>query len=468
MTTNRTDQPVTTRYRADAVVPCDGGVALFRPGVVDVVGDTIVHVGPDPRPAMGDTGAPGASEVAGDSGGGGAQPEIREVIVDGALLPGLVNVHCHSPMTLFRASGENLPLHRWLHEVLWPREAHLTPEDVYWGMTLAAAELLRFGVTTTCEQYFFEDAVTDAVVAAGSRALVTAGVLQLPGAETHDGWWSTRIQEILDFHGRRDGEAGRIEVGFAPHAAYTVPLPVLADVAHEARALDALFHMHLAETEEECQRFAAEHGKSTPRALADAGVFGGRVLAAHSIWLSEEDRDIYQEFDVAVAHCPQSNAKLASGVAPLADLLARGIRVGLGTDGPASNNDLDLWEEIRLSAMLARLRERDAGTLPASAALDLATRGAGAALGRPDLGVLAVGAKADMMAVNLDDPAFVPWVEESDLIEHLVWSASSRLVTDVWVGGAQVVDSGTCMTIDIDAARSEVEARALRLRRVVD
>jgi 5-methylthioadenosine/S-adenosylhomocysteine deaminase len=432
------------RYRAEAVVPCDGSGPVLRPGVVEVVGDVITHVGPT-----------GSEARVGPEG---------EVRVRGALLPGLVNVHCHSPMTLFRGSGENLPVDRWLNEVLWPREAHLTADDVYWGMTLAAGELLRFGVTTTCEAYFFEDAVADAVLAAGSRAVITPGVLQLPGNEAGDEWWAARTEEIVDFHRRRHGDGGRIEVGFAPHAPYTVPLPVLADIAAAARELDALFHIHLAETEGEGVRFLADHGSSAPVVLADAGVFGGRVLAAHSIWLSAEDMAVYQAHDVAVAHCPQSNAKLASGVAPLVEFLARGIRVGLGTDGPASNNDLDLWEEVRLAAMLARIRERDAAALPAEAALDLATRGAGRAIGRPDLGVLAAGAKADMMAIDLDDPAFVPLLEDRQMIEHLVWSASSRLVTDVWVAGKPVVANGRCLTVDLERARNEVESRARRLR----
>lgn len=349
-----------------------------------------------------------------------------------------------------------------MREVLWPREARLRPGDVYWGMSLACAELLCFGVTTTCEAYFFDDALTDAVVAAGSRALVTPGILRLPGQDAPD-WWDRRLAGIVDLHARRQGEAGRIEVGFAPHAAYTVPLPVLCDVAAEARRLDALVHLHLAETAGEADAFTAEHGGSVPEVLATAGVFEGRVLAAHSIWLSERDLDLYAAFDVAVAHCPQSNAKLASGVAPLTDFLARGIRVGLGTDGPASNNDLDLWEEVRLAALLARLRTGDPAALSATAALDLATRGAGRALGRSDLGVLAPGAPADLVAMRLDDPAFVPLLDDAMLLEHLVWSASSRLVTDVWVAGRQVVRAGECLTVDVDEARAEVQQRARRL-----
>ena len=436
--------PAPVRYVADAVVPCDRPGTVLRPGVVEVAGDTVTHVGP-----------------AGSSPGG--RP-VREVRVHGVLLPGLVNAHCHSPMTLFRGSGENLPLHRWLNDVLWPQEAHLTEDDVYWGMTLAEAELLRFGVTTTCEAYFFEDALADAVIDAGARAVITPGVLQLPGQSGDGDWWLRRTDQIVDFHSRRHGERGRLEVGFAPHAAYTVPLPGLVHIAEVARELDALFHIHLAETEEECRRFADQHGDSTPAVLARSGVLGGRVLAAHSIWLSPADIDCYRQFDVAVAHCPQSNAKLASGVAPLVELLAQGIRVGLGTDGPASNNDLDLWEEIRLAAMLARLRQQDAGALTAAAALDLATRGSGRALGRPDLGVLAPGGRADMVAVRLDDPVFVPMLEDDRMIEHLVWSASSRLVTDVWVAGVPVVAAGECLTVDVERARREVESRARRLR----
>ena len=435
----------TVRYVADAVVPCTGGAVVLRPGAVEVSGDSVTRVG-----------TPGDLRSL-------SEGDVREVRVDGALLPGFVNTHCHSPMTLFRGTGENLPLLRWLHEVLWPREAHLEPDDVYWGMTLAAAELLAFGVTTSCEMYFHPDAVADAVVGAGSRVVLTPAVLALPGTETAGDWWTASLEQYADFHTRRHGEAGRIEVGFAAHAAYSVPLAGLVDTAAAAEERGALFHLHLAETATEAEAFEAEHGGSVPRVLAEAGVFDGRVLAAHSIWLSPEDVDTYAGHDVAVAHCPQSNAKLASGIAPLTDLLARGIRVGLGTDGPASNNDLDLWEEMRLAALLARLRQSDAGALPAGVALDLATRGAGAALGRPDLGVLAPGAKADMMAVSLDDPAFVPLLDDAMLIEHLVWSASSRLVTDVWVGGEQVVVDREVRTVDLARARDEVGRRAARL-----
>lgn len=438
-------QAPSVRYVADAVVPCDQPGVVLRPGAVEVTAGVVTGVGhPDDLRV-------------------GSDPLVLEVVIDGALLPGLVNCHCHSAMTLFRGTGEGLPLMRWLQEVLWPREAHLEEEDVYWGMTLAAAELLAFGVTTTCEMYFYEDAVADAVVAAGTRAIITPGVLQLPGQNGGPDWWTASIAKICDFHDRRNGEAGRIEVGFAPHAAYTVPLAGLVEASAEAQRRDALLHLHLAETEHEDDAFRAEHGGSVPTVLADAGVFDGRVLAAHAIWLSDRDLDTLASGDVAVAHCPQSNAKLASGMAPLAALLGRQVRVGLGTDGPASNNDLDLWEEMRLAAMMSRLREGDASAVPSTVALDLATRGAGRALGRPDLGVLAPGSPADMIAVSLDDPAFVPLLNDAMLVDHLVWSASSRLVTDVWVAGVPVVAGGRPLTVDVEQARAEVDARARRL-----
>ncbi len=442
--------PEPIRYRADAVLPSDGTGRVFRPGEVEVAGDTITYVGP-PRPP---------AEPA------GAMP-AREVQLSGLLLPGFVNVHCHSPMILFRGTGENLPLLRWLEEVLWPREARLTGDDVFWGMTLAAAELLARGVTTTCEMYFFEDAVADAVGAAGSRAVITPAVIPLipPGedATRRDVWWAKRLDEVIDFHARRHGEGGRIEVGFGPHAAYTVPLPVLADVAEAAQRLDAILQIHVAETEDEVASYAAENGRSVPEALAEVGALDGRVIAAHSIWLSDPDIALYRNHDVAVAHCPRSNAKLASGVAPLTRMLGEGIRVGLGTDGPASNNGLDMWEEMRFAALLARIHDRDAAAVPAASAYDLATRSGGAVLGRPDLGVLGPGSRADMVLVNLEDSVMGPLHQDNQLVEHVVWSGTSRLVTDVWVAGRQVVAGGECLTVDVNEARRQVEARSRRL-----
>ena len=200
-----------------------------------------------------------------------------------------------------------------------------------------------------------------------------------------------------------------------------------------------------------------------PALLAERGFFDGRVLAAHAVWVDDDDLRTLREHDVAIAHCPQSNAKLGAGVARLVDMLRAGLRVGLGTDGPSSNNDLDLWEEMRLAALLARAGARDAELVPAPEALALATRAGAAALGLDEVGVLEPGRAADMTLVRSDDPAFVPLLEERDLLSHLAWSASSRLVSDVWVAGRQVVRDGECLTVDEERARREVQERATRL-----
>jgi 5-methylthioadenosine/S-adenosylhomocysteine deaminase len=220
--------------------------------------------------------------------------------------------------------------------------------------------------------------------------------------------------------------------------------------------------VHVSETRAEDAAVRARQGCGAPEALARAGLLDCRVLAAHAVWLDEEEMDLFAQHDVAVAHCPQSNAKLGSGVAKVGAMLARGIRVGLGTDGPASNDNLDLWEELRLAPLLARAVACDASALGTLDALSLASRGGGAALGL-DCGSLEPGRLADFVRVELDDAAFVPADSDADILTLLVWAASSRLITDVWVGGRRLVEGGECRSVDEAGARREVAARARRL-----
>lgn len=427
------------RLRAEAVVTCDEAFAVHRPGAVDVVDGRIAWTGP-------------AAEAPSLEGG-------TEETLAGVLLPGLVNVHCHSPMTLFRGAAEDLPLDHFLNQVLWPREARLTGSDVYWGMALACSELLRFGVTTTCEMYFFEEDMLRAVLDAGLRCVLTPGFLEVPGLST----WGEGLDRVLAFHDAHTGRHDLVEVGLGPHSAYAIPLEGLRATAEAARERDALIHIHLAETRDEARALEEELGKSVPAILADIGLFESRVLAAHSVWLSDEDLRIYRDHGVAAAHCPTSNAKLACGIARLADMLDAGVPVGLGTDGPASHNGLDLWEDMRLAALLARLKRRDASAISAPEALTMATRGGAEALGRRDVGAIEAGRWADLVLVRTDSPAFVPEIADRDLVSHLVWSVGSRLVTDVWVAGRKVVEDGRCLTVDEAPARREVQERAHRL-----
>ena len=432
---------MTTRLVADAVFTVDDDETILRPGAVEIEDGLISWVG-DPRDVP-----------------AGAATDVREL--GGLLMPGLVNCHGHSPMTLVRSAGDGLPLDRWLTEAVWPREALHGEEDVFWGMTLGALELLGNGVTTTCEQYLYPAAVAEAALASGIRCVLTPGVFDVAGIDPA-GSWQGHLAEACRVFDEMDGRDGRLHVGFGPHAAYSLPPAGLSAVAQEAQRRGAMVQIHLAETEAEGRVVADRHGMSAPALLASLGVFDGPVLAAHSIWLDEADMDLLAEYGVAVAHCPGSNGKLGSGVARLAELLARGIRVGLGTDGPASNDDLHLWDEMRLAAILARATAADPGVISSATALWLATRGGGEALGLP-VGSLEAGRPADVIRLRTDDARFVPALNEAELLGHLVWAGAGYLVTDVWVGGAAVVVDGVCVSIDAERARSEVGERAHRL-----
>ena len=432
---------MTTRLVADAVFTVDDDETILRPGAVEIEDGLISWVG-DPRDVP-----------------AGAATDVREL--GGLLMPGLVNCHGHSPMTLVRSAGDGLPLDRWLTEAVWPREALHGEEDVFWGMTLGALELLCNGVTTTCEQYLYPAAVAEAALASGIRCVLTPGVFDVPGIDPA-GTWQGHLTEACRVFDEMDGRDGRLHIGFGPHAAYSVSPAGLSAVAEEAQRRGAMVQIHLAETEAEGRVVEERHGMSAPALLASLGVFDGPVLAAHSIWLDDADMDLLAEYGVAVAHCPGSNGKLGSGVAKLPQLLARGIRVGLGTDGPASNDDLHLWDEMRLAAILARATAADPEVISSATALRLATRGGGEALGLP-VGSLEAGRPADLIRLRTDDARFVPALNEAELLGHLVWAGAGYLVTDVWVGGAAVVVDGRCVRIDGERARSEVRERAHRL-----
>jgi 5-methylthioadenosine/S-adenosylhomocysteine deaminase len=432
---------VSTRVVADAVFTVDADNRILRPGAVEFEHGVITWVG-DP------VGTPAA--------------ETTEVLTfDGVLMPGMVNCHAHSAMTLVRSAGDGLPLDRWLNESVWPREGRLAEDDVYWGMTLGAVELLTNGITTTCEQYRHPQPVIEALIGSGIRAVYTPGIFDAPHGGP-DQTWPLLLEGACRLFDEMEGREGRLHLGFGPHAVYTVPPEGLAAIAAAAQERGALLQIHLSETASEVRVIADRYGRSAPALLASVGAFEGRVLAAHAVWLDDADIELLAANDVAVAHCPGSNGKLGSGVARLVDLLDRGVRVGLGTDGPASNDDLHLWDEMRLAAILARAMSGDPQALSSEAALRLATRGGGEALGLP-VGALEVGRPADLVRLRTNDPRFTPSVNEAELLGHLVWAGAGYLVTDVWVGGNPVVEHGLCTLIDGERARAEVGQRAQRL-----
>ena len=433
------------RLAAPVVLPCDPECSVLRDAVVDVDADgRIAYVGPQAQAPESD--AP-----------------VRQV--PGVLMPGLVNTHAHTPMLALRGAGGDLPLLRWLQEVMWPMEARMTGSDVRDAMAAGAVELLRSGCTTSAEMYFHTGAVIDAVLAVGSRVVLTPGIIAAPGWDRL-GTWEQMLEAIsrrIDRDGLRSGTGERIELGYGPHSAYTLPPEALAATAEQAQARGALLHVHVAEAADEDVAQRAEHG-SVPALLDKLGVLDGRVLAAHSVQLSDDDVALFAARGTAVAHCPGSNAKLAAGIARVGALRAAGVKVGLGTDGPASGDDLDVWAEARLAGLLARVTAGDAAALTASQLLLMATREGAAALGRDDLGALEPGRWADVVHVDLDDPVFTDPTDDAQLLSNLVWAGGSRLVTDVWVAGDQVLADREPTQVSRADTTAALRALATRLR----
>lgn len=391
----------------------------------------------------------------------GPPADTTEVVdLPGVLLPGFVDTHAHTPMVLLRGAGEGLPVDRWLTEVMWPREARLTPEDIGWGMRLGGAQLLAGGITTSVEMYFAPDAMADAAREVGLRTMIAPPLLVSEELEATIGSWEQQLERIVAFAAaNRDDEL--VDGVIGPHAAYSVPEVPLREAGRLAAAEDLLLHLHVAEGEHEGDAIRAEHGMSVPRWLEHLGVLEARVLAAHGVWLDTDDIAVFAAHGTAVAHCPCSNGKHASGLAPVTELRRAGVAVGIATDGPASHDRLDLFAEMRAAIHLARLRERDAAVMGPEDALAMVTSEAARALGRDDVGAIEVGRRADLQHVAID--GLGPVVEPGDLLTHLVWSGSPDLVHDVWVQGRRVVEGGAVVTVDVVRATAEVTERARRI-----
>ena len=426
------------RYVADTIVTCDANNSVYSPGVIDVEDGNITWVG-----NLGDE----------------EEREIQTHKIGGLLMPGLVNAHCHTPMTLVRGAGDGLPLQRWLTDAMWPREGKMNEEDAYWGMTLGSAEMFRAGVTTSCEMYLFEEALVEAANSSGARLVMTPGVFK-------SSYSDSRLQNFTDFYNRHHNPEGRITVGLGPHSAYDLGIPACIELAEFARSLDALLHIHLAETREESSQLESEYGKSIVEILSENGILEGNVLAAHCVWLNDNDISLLADSNVSVAHCPVSNMKLGSGIAPIGKMLEKGLTIGLGTDGPASNDTLDLWEEVKIAALLARVNNLDATLITPTQALGMATRKSANAIGLNQVGSLEVGWEADMIRIDTDYSTFTPSTDLNETLAHLVWSGSNRSVTDVWVAGSKVLSEGDLVTIDEERALREVKERAFRLAEV--
>jgi 5-methylthioadenosine/S-adenosylhomocysteine deaminase len=360
------------------------------------------------------------------------------------LMPGLVNLHTHAAMTLLRGLADDLPLMDWLKDHIWPAETrHVSSEFVYDGTLLACAEMLRGGVTCFSEMYFFPEAAGRAALAAGMRAALGIIALEFPTAYAADA-----DDYIAKGLAARDElqEEPLLSFCMAPHAPYTVSDRTFTKVVTIAEELDLPIHTHLHETRHEIEDSLAQHKVRPLERLGTLGVLGPRLIAAHAVHVTDEEIDALARHGASVAHCPSSNLKLASGFAPVAAMMARGVNVGIGTDGAASNNRLDLLEEMRLAALLAKAVANDAQALPAHQALAAATLQGARALGlEAATGSLVPGKLADLCAVSFEDPELAPCYNPES---HLVYAAGRGQVSHVWVAGEIRVERGKLVGFD--------------------
>lgn len=380
-------------------------------------------------------------------------------VIDGSgclLLPGLVNAHTHAAMTLFRGAADDMPLDPWLREKIWPVEAKLTEHDVYWGTMLGIAEMLLAGVTCFNDMYHLPRVGTRAAEDAGMR-MCPSGVLLgiIPGA---DDMLAEAIEFTREYAARPES---CIHPMLAPHAPYTVPREMLEKVIAAALELGVPIHIHLSETEENVRWAMEEYHLRPVQAMDRIGLFAAPVTAAHCVHVDAWDIEIIATSGVGVAHCPGSNLKLASGMAPTRALLRSGALVGLGTDGCGSNNNLDLIEEARLAALVAKAREKDPTAVPAEAALRMATIGGARALHLGDIiGSLEPGKRCDCILVDLDAPHLHP---RHSLVSHMIYSAHSSDVCTTIVDGRVLMRDRELQTIDLQETYAKVAESAGRL-----
>lgn len=379
--------------------------------------------------------------------------------IDGSgqlLMPGFVNAHTHAAMTLFRGNADDMPLEPWLHEKIWPVEAKLTEDDVYWGSLLGCAEMLRAGVTCFSDMYHMPRAGTRATTHCGIR-MCPSGVLLgiVPHAED---MFEEAKAFAREFAGRDDI---CVHPMLGPHAPYTVPREMMERVIAAAEEIGVPLHVHLAETEDNVAAAMEAYGRRPIQAMDEVGLFEIDVLGAHCVHLDDRDIEIIAEKGVGVAHCPGSNLKLASGIARTRDLLAANARVGLGTDGCGSNNNLDVLEEARLAALIAKVDTGDPTVVPAEAALRMATLGgAQACFLDYCVGSLERGKRCDCILVDLDAPHMHP---RHSIVSHMAYSARSGDVATTIVDGNVLMRDRELATIDLEETCAKVAESAARL-----
>ena len=427
----------------DYVLTMVEGEEVIEDGAVVIHGDAIVAVGPREvidREYIGTRSLPGTNRV---------------------VMPGLVNGHTHTAMTLFRGMVDDLDLLTWLNQYVFPMEGRfVTPEFVRTGTELACWEMIRGGTTSFVDMYFYPDEIAGVVDRCGLRAVVAAPHIDYPSPGFSG--WDDSFAAAIDFVTRWRGKHPRVTPAFAPHAPYTVAPDHLQATVEKAAELDAVISMHLAEAPAETAYISENFGKTPVRHVSDLGMYGQRLIAAHMVQLDPNDIALTADAGVGAVHNPTSNMKLGAGVSPVPAMLAAGVSVGLGTDGAASNNDLDLWEEIRMAALLHKMESGDPTALPARDALAMATRvGARAARLGDQVGQLKPGMRADLIQVELNKTQQLPLY---DVISHLVYVVDSSDVVSTVVDGRVLMEERKVLTIDEEALRNKVQVRSQEIR----
>lgn len=428
---------------ADIVV--SGGIVLtmgqkarsYPNGSVAIKGDTIVAVGTK-------VGLPALKTI-----------DARNCIV----MPGLVNTHTHGAMVYFRGLADDLPLQEWLSKYIWPMEARFVRASMVRDATeLAVLEMVKSGTTLFNDMYFFEEEAAVAAKKIGIRAMLGKALFNFPGPDGKSPVARLRSAERFIEKWQHDP---LIKPALAPHAPYTCSKDLLQETKKLADRHRLPYHIHLAETRTEVEESKKRHGLTPPAYLEKLGVLGSNVIAVHCCWLSDDDIRLLKEYKVAVAHCPQSNMKLASGIAPVVKLITEGITVGLGTDGAASNNSLDMLEEMGSAAKLQKITTGDPTVLPAQKVVSMATMSGAMVLGLgSEFGSLEPGKKADIIIIDLDKPHAAPMF---DPYSHLVYAAKGGDVKTVIVNGKIIMENYKMVTVNEEEIIEKAKKFSVRL-----
>ena len=377
------------------------------------------------------------------------------------VMPGLINGHSHAAMTLFRGIADDLTLMDWLNNYIFPSEVQFVDSElVRIGTELACWEMIRGGTTTFVDMYYYPETVAEVVDSCGMRALVSATVIdqRSPDAESA----ADSIQKGIEFIGRWKNKNSRITPIFGPHSNYTLNAEQLQAVRAAATEYGVGISIHMSESPFELQYSKDTFGKTSVEFYESIGFLDGPTIAAHMIWPTAVEIPILVERKIGVIHNPTSNMKIASGISPIVEMLQAGVHIGLGTDGAASNNDLDMWEEMRLAALLQKVDRMNPTVMPASTVLGMATSGGAIAIGLGDaVGSIEVGKRADIIQVAFDDVHHVPTY---DVISHLVYVTDEQDVASVVVDGKVLMRNGEILTIDTERVTAEAKALALKIQ----